>query len=58
MKSLNINEKLSKEKLRRFLKKYFLFILNIIEIHWKVKFMSLKISKVLAIKAIKVVQHF
>ena len=49
--------------LRHFPKKYFQIILNIIEVKWKVKFVSLKISKVFhpqntVLKAIKVLQHF
>ena len=49
--------------LRHFLKKYFQIILNIIEVKWKVKFVSSKISKVFhpqntVLKAIKVLQHF
>ena len=49
--------------LRHFLKQYFLFNLNIIEIQQKIKFMSLNISKVFhpyntVLKAIKVLQHF
>ena len=48
--------------LHHFVKKYFLFVLNIIEIQQNVKFMSLKIPKVFhpyntALKAIKVPQH-
>ena len=49
--------------LRQFLKQYFLFNLDIIEIQQNIKFMSLNISKAFhpyktVLKAMKVLQHF